>query len=406
MNILVISQQYWPETWRITDTCEELVARGHTVTLICGLPNDSRGHVLPEYHKKENLEQVHNGVHIFRIKDCGRYHGDLCLYLKYVSFVRGCRRLLRKLPGKFDVVFVNQLSPVLQAIPAIEYSKKHNLSVLMYCQDLWPESLSARGITNHGFTKPIYDHYLKVSRTIYQSMFRILVTSPLYVDYLVKTCLVRPDKIGLLMQFAEPLFFKKSSVDLHGSRVHNFVFAGNVGKAQDVETLIKASALLVKDKRIAIHIVGDGSDLTEVKRLVKKLCLDNVVFHGRVPLSEMPTVYAGADALVITLSPVFFTSLVVPAKLTAYMAAGKPIIGACNGSTSELIKRSRCGECVASGDYRGLAALIQSFSNMSKEELLTYSNHGREYAKGNFDRRNYFDALEKELILVAKKINQ
>jgi glycosyltransferase involved in cell wall biosynthesis len=403
MKILVISQQYWPESWRIIGTCEELVNRGHDVTVVCGLPNDSEGRLVKAYHRKAMRCQEHNGVHIFRVSDHPRWRGDLNLYLKYVSFSKRASRLIHHFNDDFDVVFVNQLSPIMQAIPAIRYSENYHCPIVMYCQDLWPESLSVRGINNHGFTKPIYSHYLRLSKKIYNRMDHILVTSPAYQEYLSHICDVPTKKLECLEQYAEPFFFGTFQPDLHQSSQHNFVFAGNIGQAQDTGAILKAAELLKNHPGIRIHLVGDGSGLKKMKKLANSYQLNNVVFHRRVPAEEMPGVYQGADGLLITLSHDSFTSYVLPAKLTSYLASGKPVIGACNGAVADLIREAQCGVCVPSGDFRGLAREILRFSQLSEEEKEKLGSNGRVYAAAHFSYESYFDRLEKVLKDFCKK---
>lgn len=403
MKILVISQQYWPESWRIVETCGFLAEHGNDVTVICGRPNDENGNLLPSYKRKKTVFEEHQGVHIIRVGDSPRKSGDFFLYRKYMSFVHKANREIDRLPAAFDVILVNQLSPVMQAIPAIRFADKWGCRILMYCQDIWPESLSARGVKNSGITKPIYQHYLKKSRQIYQRMDRILVTSPSYVSYLEGRCGVSKDKLDCLPQFSEPLFFDTPAPALKNSTTHNYVFAGNVGFAQDVETIVKAANELKNNPDISFHIFGDGSDLTSVKKYARSLGLNNLVFHARVSTAELPGVYASADALLLTFGKLAFTRYVLPAKLTSYMAAGKPILVAGDGAASDLVKKVGCGMAVPSGDFAGLATEIQKMSLRSAQEKADLGNKGREYAKQTFDRGNYYVRLVRELRSLAKK---
>jgi len=397
MRILVVSQQYWPETWRIVDTCEELVKRGHQVTVLCGLPNDQDGNLLPEYRNRANWVQERNGVHIIRVHEHPRKHGDLNLYLKYRSFAKNGVRAARKLPGNFDVVLLNQLSPIMQGKPAIAYARIWQKKVLMYCQDIWPESLSARHVLDSGLTKPIYRHYLKVSRQIYGSMDLILVTSPHYIDYLHEVCSVTTGKLEYLPQYAEGLFYQPAIPKIEQARKHNFVFAGNVGMVQDVETIVRAADLLKENKDIAIHIVGSGSDLANVQKLVEALGTDNIFFHGRVPLEQIPGMYAASDALLVTFAKDPLTPYVVPAKLQTCMASGKPIIAAATGAVAEIIADAKCGVAVEPGDFVSLAREIEKMSSCDHEIRDGYSVNAREFSKIHFDRASYFSRLEASL---------
>lgn len=401
MEILVVSQQYWPETWRIVDVCEELVKRGHRVTVLCGLPNDQRGHILLEYKNKANWKQERNGVGIVRVPDHARNKGDLSLYLKYWSFAHHGIIAAKKLSVDFDIVLVNQLSPIMQAKPAMAYAEKWNKKITMYCLDIWPESLSARHVVNHGITKPIYAHYLKVSKRIYGSMDRILVSSPRYVEYLQNTCEVKKEKISYLPQYAESLFYERAAAKIDQSRKHNFVFAGNVGMVQDVETIVKAADLLKDNKDIALHIVGSGSDLENVEKLCSSLKTDNVFFHGRVPLNQIPGMYAASDALLVTFANDSLTPYVLPAKLQTCMASGKPIIAAAAGAVAEVIADANCGVVVNPGDFVSLAREIERFVTLDCNYLSTLSTNAKNYALTHFGKESFFSTLESNLNALA-----
>ena len=403
MNILIVSQQYWPENWRIVDAAEELVRRGQRVTVVCGVPNDASGNLLPEYRDSTKWIQSHNGVSILRVFDHPRKRGDFNLFAKYMSFANKATKLIKTLAGDFDVVFSNQLSPVMQVQPAVVYGKKWNKPVLMYCYDLWPESLAARGVTSNGITKPIYRHYLKVSRSLYNAVNRILVTSPDYLSYLNQVDLVPETKMDYLPQYAEDIFSKKANPLLPGSTKHNFVFAGNVGMAQDIECLLKAARQLEKDPEISVHIIGAGSDMTSCQRMAEQLKISNVVFHGNMPLENMPGAYESADALLVTLSDVSFLRYVLPGKLQSYMEYGKPILCAANGATPKIISEAQCGYSVDSGDFMGLAQLMQKIASMSSAEKDALANNAQNYSKSHFDRKTFFDRLETELETLAKR---
>jgi len=397
MKILVVSQQYWPENWRIVDVCEELVLRGHHVSVVCGLPNDAQGKLLPNYRDKSFYSEQHNGVSIYRVADHPRKKGDLNLFKKYMTFVNHANKLLKTFPDDFDVIFSNQLSPVMQTMPALKFGKRIGKPVLMYCYDLWPESLGVRGVVNHGITKPIYHHYLRLSRKIYNSVNQILVTSPDYLNYLHETCLVPLDRMKYVPQYAEDIFATKAQPKLTHSTSHNFVFAGNVGSAQDVETLLTAGRRLLPYPDISIHILGSGSDLEKCQRMAEKDKLTNVLFHGSLPLSEMPGAYEAADALLVVLSRFSFLNYVVPGKVQSYMEYGKPIIAACNGATPRMIEEAHCGVSVPSGDAEGLATALLTLAAMNPEQKFQMGASARAYSDAHFSREQFFRILEDEL---------
>lgn len=403
MKILVFSQQYWPETWRITDMCEELVKRGHSVTVICGLPNYDTGKIRHDYLHHKNRFEDHNGVYIVRCNEHPRKRNFFDLFLNYHSYAKSAAKMARYLSNSFDIVLLNGLSPVIQSIPGLRYAKANNKRVCMYCLDLWPESLSVGGVKKRGFTSIVYKHYLQISKNIYSSLDHIFVTSPGYIPYLSQTCGINSEKISYLPQYsdlvdninAECLFFDKSK--------KNFTFAGNIGKAQDVETIIKAASLLDNNPSIVFHIFGSGSALNKCQSLVKKTKTRNIIFHGRVPSYQMPSIFASSLAMLVTLSDDDFTSLVLPGKLQSYLGAAKPIISACNGATNDVITDAKCGYSVASGDYRGLAASVLKMSTASAQQVSQFSQNAFAYSSAHFNRQHFFDILESKLLSLSKQ---
>jgi glycosyltransferase involved in cell wall biosynthesis len=401
MKILVVSQQYWPEYWRITDICEELVKRGNDVTVLCGLPNYETGRIRPEYLHKKNRNEIHNGVKIIRCHEHPRKRNPIDLFLNYLSFPRSGKRIIRTLDDDFDVVLLNGLSPILQSKPGLLYAKKHHKKCLMYCLDLWPASLAAGGIRNKGLFKPVYSLFTSISSKIYQKCDEIYVTSIGFKDYLSDICGVNPNNIEYLPQYSENVFLKPAEPLFLNEGKKNFVFAGNVGKAQDVLTIIKA-ALLIKGSSVAIDIVGDGSALQKAKEYAKSVSCKNVYFFGRMPFEKMPAIYAGADAMLVTLSSDEFANLVVPGKMQTYMAAAKPIIGACGQSVKQIIDDAECGFCVASGDYQALAEAIMKFCALPKSVADKMGISGQKFSELNFSKETFFKKLD-DAISVAKQ---
>jgi len=388
MKILVISQNYWPDNWRINVICEGLVSRGHSVTVLTGMPASSDD-FLPQ--------EAHNEVSIVRVHDRPRKKSKFSLFRHYSSFVKKANKAIETLADDFDLVLVNQLSPVMQIVPGARYAKKHGKKLLVYCLDLWPESLCAGGVQDRGMTSLIYRHYLKKSRALYGSADRILVTSKPYLDYLAKVDQVPLEKMAYLPQFAEPLF-SKEIVSSRKEGIPEFAFAGNVGQVQDVETIIRAASILSKESLVHFTIVGDGSDLKSVKSLAAKLGVSNVTFAGRLPLQEMPSLYASCSALLLTLDSSRLSSLVVPGKLQAYLASGKPVICACNGAASDIISASGCGFAVSSGDAKDLAATILRFVALPINEQEKMGDNGRHFYETHFSEESFFKTLEQEMI--------
>ena len=391
MKILVVCQYYYPEPFRVNDICEEMVRRGHEVTVVTGEPNYPEGTIYPEYENHAHTDEVINGVKVHRCPIIPRKTGAVYRLLNYFSYPYEAKKYIRNLTASdgqpFDVVFVNQLSPVMMAEPAIAYKKKHGTPVVMYCLDLWPESLVAGGVSRGSV---IYKIFHGISKRIYRSVDRILITSRMFHSYLEEQFGVANDKIEYLPQYAEGLFeklpFKKETgmVDL--------VLAGNIGAAQSVETIIKAAEKL-QDQQVRFHIVGSGTDLKRLQGLARGL--DNITFYGRRPLEEMPEFYAKADAMLVTLQANPVLSLTLPGKVQSYMAVGKPIIGAIDGETAEIIKAAKCGYCGSADDADELVKNIKLFMENDEKEQLGLN--ARLFYDAYLNRNKFMDTLEEEL---------
>ena len=391
MKILVVCQYYYPEPFRITDICETLVQKGHQVTVLTGLPNYPEGRVLDEYRYGKKKKETLNGVNIIRNFEIGRGDNHLKLFLNYLSFaVSGSWKALF-MKEKFDVVFVNQLSPVMMGIPAMVYKKRHHKKLLLYCLDLWPDSLVAGGVVKGSI---IYKIFFKISKWIYKSADSIMVTSNMFKDYFESTLGLPTTNIEHLPQYAEDLFSK--SADVPKCDKLNFVFAGNIGDMQSVDTIIKAANEIRMHSNVIFHIVGDGSKLEECKQLADGFGLTNVTFYGRRPMEEMLYFYSIADAMLITLKDNKILSYTLPGKIQSYMAAGKPVIGAINGETNCVIKNADCGLYCNAEDYMELANLILKFCNSDNKEQLALN--ARTYYIKNYSKERFIARLESRLI--------
>ena len=390
-KILVICQYYKPEPFRISDICEEMVRRGHEVQVVTGYPNYPEGILYEGYGKGKHIDEVINGVKVHRCYTIPRQTGAVKRLLNYYSYaVSSTMYVLSKKcvssDGKpFDIIFCNQLSPVMMANAAIAYKKKHSIPAVMYCLDLWPESLIAGGIKRES---KIYQYFHRVSKKIYKQMDQILITSQMFSDYLRDEFDIKKENIEYLPQYAEDVFEKIPAREEDG--VFNFMFAGNVGAVQSVDTVINAAEML-KDEPVQFHIVGGGTDLHRLQEMSK--VLTNVVFYGRKPLTEMPELYAKADAMLVTLAADPILSLTLPGKVQSYMAVGKPIIGAIDGETKTVIEVAQCGFCGGAENVIDLVQNIRKF--ISCNNKITMGENARKYYEKNFEKKSFMDKLEK-----------
>lgn len=396
MRILATCQYGWPEPYPSLYPMEEMAKRGHYIYAITGMPNYPMGDIFKGYECNKTIEEEHNGIYIRHVPVIPRKRDSVHRLLNYHSYSIAAKREIDKIDGRYNVVFANQSSPVMMVEPAIKYAKKWNKKVVMYCMDLWPASLCIGGIKK---SSSIYQFYYRISKKIYRSVDMILVTSRMFKDYFISEFGISAEKIQYLPQYALPQFENISS-----SKVKNttdFVFAGNIGTAQNLIVILKAAKNIeerkINDqgKKILFHIVGNGQDLENLKNYVKRNNIQNVIFHGRKPLGEMPKYYALADAMIVTLAPDPLVSLTLPAKVQSYMAAGKPIIASADGEIANVIKDSECGFCAKGNNEIEFIKKIMEF--LSAKNRNKFGENARKYYAANFSVDRIIDKLEKIL---------
>lgn len=400
MKILVISQYYHPEQFRITDICETLVSRGHHVTVLTGIPNYPEGRIYRGYSWFKKKRETISGVEVIRVPIISRGKSFIRLALNYVSFALTAMINVLFLKKDFDVVYVYQLSPVTIALPGLLYKKLTGKKVFLYCLDIWPESIAAARLEHSSI---IYKVMLTLSRFIYLNVDSVAVTSRMFVEYLHRVIGLKKEKINYLPQYAEEVFLIDSAQDhMETSGKVNLLFTGNVGEMQSVESIIRAAAELKELKDIKWHIVGDGSAKLRCEKLAVDLGVqDKVIFYGQRPLSDIPHFYASATALLVTLKNNKFLSYTLPAKIQSYMASGKPIIGSVNGEARIVIEDSNCGLCCEAEDYHSLANLVKRFIS-EPEKYSLYGSNSRKFYESHFSKNKIIDSIIDALTDLAK----
>ena len=390
-KILVVCQHYYPENFQITPICEQLVKDGYDVTILTGLPNYPTG-IVPDEYKKGHRDEIINGVHVVRGYEIGRRKGPLWLAINYVSFTLSFLHKVNVLSGDFDIVLVYQLSPVLMALPGIKYANKHKVPLMIYCCDLWPESMKMY-IKNE---KNILFRIMKrMSQKVYSRADVLAVQSKSFIDYMEQTHGIKRDKMIYMPAFADETYLETDFTS--DDSLVDFVFLGNLGIAQNLISVLEAVNKIKDVPNFKVHFVGDGSCLGQMKEFVNNNGLEDIVqFYGRRPVEEMPKFYKLADACLVSLKADNATGLTLPSKVQGYMAAGLPIIGMIDGSAQEVIAEAKCGLCVNADDVDGFARVMKNFIE-NKEEYRDFGLNGRKYFKDNFNKRKLLDSIEKSI---------
>ena len=402
MRILVITQYFYPETFRINDIVKELVARGNSVTVVTGLPNYPEGKIYDSYESAYKEPAYYFGAEVVRCKLRPRKKGSLNLALNYLSFVRQTNKVLKKIKPDYDVIYFYEPSPITSGFPALKYGKKHHIPTAIYNLDIWPDSVrdnkNGKAMSQKN---PIYLIARSLSKKVYNGFDLIINKCDEFGDYLNKTFSIEAKKMITIFEHAEDSYL---SVGLEPTNngIIDFVFLGNIGKIQNCDLVVKAFSK-VKSDNILLHFVGDGSYLKELKVLVSELNLeDKVIFHGRHSLDEIKKFYEFADVCILSLSNKTATGITPPGKLASYMAAGRPIIGAIDGSSQSIVDKAKCGFLVGSNDFEGLAKLMQNIVD-NPNVLLGLGLNGRYFFLKHMTLKSHVDSVEKALLVLQKK---
>ncbi len=393
MKILFVSQYYYPEQFQINEIAPALVARGHDVTVLTGCPNYPKGDIFEGYEDGKRSEEIINGVRVIRCDIIPRKQDPIHLVLNYYSFVKQGKKRALALDGDFDVVICYQLSPVLMLEPAVAYARKNRVPLICYCLDLWPES--AQGMLRMS-SGPIYGYVKSLSRKLYRACDSISVTSRPFIDYFEDVIGIDAAKLRYIPQHADTGLL---DIDMRAedNGIVDFMYAGNMGKGQTLDVLVRAVAELGERNDFIVHMVGDGSKKAELEALAESLGVkDKFIFYGNQKREDMPAFYKKSDALILTLRGNNAVGHTMPGKLQVYMTTGKPILGAINGAANEVIREADCGRCVAAGDYKGLAEIMADYID-NTEKYSSAGENARKYFEGNFTLEHYMDRLEEQI---------
>ena len=387
LRILVVTQCFYPDIYAVNDIVEEMVKRGHKVTVLTGLPDYTTSKIPPAYRHGKRRHEHYKGADVYRVQTIARHHGPIWRSLNYLSFVvtgslRAWTQDFTKTEAGFDVIYVWEVSPVTMAVPAIRLAKRYRKPLFLYCMDIWPECVKAMGITESNPAFPIIHAW---SRLIYNACDHIAVSSKPFFTYLEKMNRVPLSRMSYLPQYADDALLLSDFTKQPDGHV-DFLFIGNIGKAQKLDCLIRAMSVFREKKddsssvanKVTLHIVGGGSDEERIRELAQRLGLtDRIRFYGPKPAAEAAQYYKKADVCVLTLDGSTHIGDTLPGKLQTYMAAGKPVIAAANGATKEIIEESRCGICTPAGDDRALGeALLDAAEAILKTEMTRSAQGG------------------------------
>lgn len=405
MKVLIWSQYFWPENFRINDLATALQQSGIHVTVATGKPNYPEGKIFPGYRSFGIFHEKYFGVEVVRLPLVPRGKSStLRLALNYLSFIfSGYITAPFALSGyEYDVVFVYALSPLLQALPAISLARLKRAPLVIWVQDLWPESLTATGSIKNRWVIKVMEALV---RYIYRNANSILIQSEAFREPVARLG-DDPKKILYFPNTAQ----SPGDCNIIDSKVSSLlkdcfsvVFAGNIGKAQSLETILSAAELVSSKKEIRIFIIGSGSREAWLAKEIDRRQISNVVLTGRLPYKDMPAIFEAASALLVTMVACPALSQTIPSKLQAYLAAGRPVIASLNGEGAKIVSEARAGLICPAEDSKALTAAILNLYSLSPSQRNILGSNGRRYYEEHFEPSKSLKNLIELLLSISGK---
>ncbi|WP_225116068.1 glycosyltransferase family 4 protein [Bradyrhizobium sp. BRP22] len=395
MRILLVTQYFWPESFIVNELVQRLVARGHSVTVVTGKPNYPTGQIHPPYTRHGIQCERYEGASVIRVPCRPRHKASaLDLSLNYMSFVfSGLLRFPWLLRGRDVDVILVFTTPITAAIPAILLRRLKRCHLALWVQDLWPDVVKSTGFAG---SRLVSRGLRLVSDFVYGAGDTVFVQSEKFVRPISET--ISSDRIFVLPNFAASYVSEEIvPLPIHIQRLFcgrfSVVFAGNLGRAQALTTIVEAARVLQSRPEILIIVAGTGSDAESLRRAAADAGINNLAMVGMLDNRMMPELFRLADCLLVTLGRDAALNATIPSKVQAYLKAGRPIVGAISGAAADLIEKSGAGLTVEAEDAAGLARSILELTDMPFKKRLQMGEAGQAYYKEHFEAEHVIGRL-------------
>lgn len=397
MNILIVTEVFWPEHFLINDFAQEMVKRGHHVKVMTRQPSYPDGHVFPNYSNEKLSMEMWGDIEINRFEIVDGYKDSKVKKVEnYFHYVKRGKEVITQLLDGVDVILVHQTGPLSVALPAIYAKKKYGVPVVIWTFDIWPDH-----VYMYGFPRifPISTLVNYIIKEVYGNADSVLISSKRFVesirDYFPKKEVIyAPNYVIQTSEEETTLKFDKTKI--------NFVFTGNVSHAQNIENTIRGFAK-ANIPNAVLNIVGDGTTLDYNKKVSEELGCDNVVFHGRIPFTEVQSVLKKNDFVVLPLTPKAGIDKTEPYKIQSYLMSGKPILGIINGSGRDIIEENKLGYCCNPVDVDDIARGFNLMLTLAEDDKQRIKASSEKLMATRFCRESIIERVEKVMQIVIKR---
>lgn len=398
MNILIVTEVFWPEHFLINDFAQEMARRGHHISVMTRQPSYPEGHVYPNYSNDKLSKELWGDVEIHRFEIVDGYKDSKIKKVEnYYHYVKRGKEVISQLLDGVDVILVHQTGPLSVALPAIYAKIKYGVPVVVWTFDIWPDHVYMYGFPR---VTPISTLVNYIIRKVYSNADAVLISSKRFAESIheyfpKKELTYAPNYVVKAKEENTSLKFDSSKM--------NFVFTGNVSHAQNIENMIKGFAK-ANIPNAVLNIVGDGTTLDYNKKVANTLGCNNIVFHGRIPFAEIQDVLRKNDFVVLPLTPKAGIDKTEPYKIQSYIMSGKPILGIINGSGRQIIEENKLGCCCNPIDVDDIARGFKQMLTLTTEDKERIKTASENLMKTRFCREAIIDRVEKILDSNKKKI--
>lgn len=397
-RVLLVSQYFYPENFKGNDIAFDLQKRGYKVDVLTNIPNYPEGVYAKGYGLFHRRVETINGIKVYRAFQVprGRKGSVLMLALNYISSMLASLfwvLLFFVFKKKYDVILIQQLSPITSAVPGILLGRIKGSKVVTWVLDIWPDSMiTTAGEKMSRLLLPIIN---PIVNYVYNNSSKILISSK-GMKALVCRNKDYSNKIIHFPNWCDDI--QKMPVVEIPELPNGFVImmAGSINEGIGPDCIIGLVDELKDCKDVHFVFVGGGISVEPMKKKITEKGLRNVHILGAFPFKAMPAFHCKADAMLLSLRATDLPHLAatVPGRLQTYMAAGKPVLAMINGSAADLIKESNCGYVVDSGNYKEMAEIIRNRVIVNKEDFAQKGINGRRYYDTHFTKEMCMDNLE------------